>query len=140
MTVPMLVLIYISVYIGLVATTFYIISYNKDKVKKKQLFTDDELLSVTVVIPAFNEERSIGQTIESIAASDYPKGKLEIIVVDDGSKDKTLEIAKKYRSKIIKVYTKPNGGKGTALNYAIKKAKGEIILRWMRTHLLSHKV
>ena len=122
-----LTLIYISIYIGLIATTFYIISYNKDKKKKKPLFTNTELPKVTVIIPAFNEEESIGQTIESIIASDYPKGKLQIIVVNDGSKDKTLEIARKYESKILKVYTKTNGGKATALNLGIKKATGDII-------------
>ncbi len=123
-----LTLIYISIYIGLIATTFYILSYKRGKVKKKQLFTDDELPTVSVIIPAFNEEKSIAGTIESIRASDYPKGKLEIIIIDDGSKDKTLEIAKKYQSKIIKVYTRPNGGKGGALNYGIKYSNSEIIL------------
>ena len=120
-------LIYTSIYIGLVATTFYILGYSADKKKKKQLFTDDELPKVTVIIPAFNEEKSIARTIESIKASNYPKNKFEIIVVDDGSKDKTLEIAKKYKSKLVKVYTKKNGGKGTALNLAIEKCTGDII-------------
>ena len=77
-----LTLIYISIYIGLIATTFYILSYKRGKVKKKQLFTDDELPTVSVIIPAFNEEKSIAGTIESIRASDYPKGKLEIIIID----------------------------------------------------------
>ena len=122
-----LVLLYISVYLGLIATTFYALGYHSDKKKQKQLFTDDELPKTTIIIPAYNEEKSIGRTIESITASDYPKGKLEILVVDDGSKDKTLEIARTYQSNIVKIYTKPNGGKGTALNLAIKKAKGDII-------------
>ena len=120
-------LIYTSIYIGLVATTFYILGYSADKKKKKQLFTDDELPKVTVIIPAFNEEKSIARTIESITKSNYPKNKFEIIVIDDGSKDKTLEIAKKYKSKLVKVYTKKNGGKGTALNLAIEKCTGDII-------------
>ena len=120
-------LIYTSIYIGLVATTFYILGYSADKKKKKQLFTDDELPKVTVIIPAFNEEKSIARTIESITKSNYPKNKFEIIVIDDGSKDRTLEIAKKYKSKLVKVYTKKNGGKGTALNLAIKKCTGDII-------------
>jgi len=120
-------LIYASIYVGLIATTFYIIGYNQDKKRKKQLFTDDELPKVSIIIPAYNEERSIARTIESISASDYPKNKLEIIVVNDGSKDKTYEIAKKYKSKLVKVFTKKNGGKGTALNLALKKCTGEFI-------------
>lgn len=122
-----LVVLYISIYIGLIATTFYALGYHSDKKRKKLLFRDEELPKVTIIIPAYNEEKSIGKTIKSITASEYPTGKLEILVVDDGSKDRTLEIAKKYKSKIVKIYTKSNGGKGTALNYAIKKATGEII-------------
>jgi len=120
-------LIYASIYIGLIATTFYIIGYNQDKKKDKPLLSDNELPKVSIIIPAFNEEKSIGRTIESILASDYPKNKFEIVVVDDGSKDKTYEIAKKYKSKLVRVYTKKNGGKGTALNFALKKCTGEII-------------
>jgi len=122
-----IVFIYASIYIGLIATTFYIIGYNADKKKVKQLYSDDELPKVSIIIPAYNEEKSIARTIESISASDYPKNKLEIIVVDDGSKDGTLKIARKYKSKIVKVLTKKNGGKGTALNLALKKVKGDII-------------
>lgn len=121
------VLMYISIYIGLVATTFYAIGYRADKKRKKELYKDEELPSVSVIIPAYNEQKSIARTIESIMASDYPLEKFEVIVIDDGSKDNTYEIAKKYSSKIVKVYTKPNGGKGTALNFALKKCKGEII-------------
>lgn len=122
-----IIILYISAYIGLVATAFYILSYHSDKKRKIQLFTDEELPRVTIIIPAYNEEKSIGRTIKSIIASDYPEEKLEILVINDGSEDKTFEIAKKYKSKLVKVYTKLNGGKGTALNYAIRKAKGEII-------------
>ena len=123
-----LMVIYVSIYLGLVATTFYILSYHSDKKSKgKMLFKDNELPKVSVIIPAFNEEKSIGQTIESISKSNYPKRKLEIIVVDDGSNDRTLEIARKYKSKLVKVFSKENGGKGTALNLGISKCNGEII-------------
>jgi len=122
-----LILIYTSIYIGLIATTFYVIGYNQEKNKKKPLYSDEELPKVSIIIPAFNEEKSMARTIESITASDYPKDKFQIIVVDDGSKDKTLEIARRYKSKLVEVYTKENGGKGTALNFALRKCKGDII-------------
>ena len=121
------IIIYLSIYIGLVATTFYILSFLADKKKKKEFLSDDELPFVSVIIPAYNEEESIKKTIEVILKSDYPKKLFEIIVVDDGSKDKTLEIAKKYEGEKIRVFHKENGGKGSALNLGIKKAKGEII-------------
>jgi len=66
-------------------------------------------------------------TIESILQSEYPREKLEILIVDDGSKDSTLHIAEGYAGNLIKVFHKENGGKASALNYGISKAKGEIV-------------
>jgi len=80
---------------------------------------------ITVIIPAYNEEKVISKTIESVMEIDYPKK--EIIVVDDGSKDKTLQIANEYKRDNVKVLHKENGGKASALNYAIAFANGEII-------------
>ena len=124
------IIIYISIYIGLVATSFYILSYRDNIKKERKFFSEEELPKISVLIPAYNEEKSIAQTIESIYKSDYPKEKFEIIVIDDGSKDKTYSIAKKFESEKfpnIKVFHKENGGKGTALNFGISKASGEII-------------
>ncbi len=81
--------------------------------------------SVSILVPAYNEEKVIAQTIEALVNSDYPQK--EIIVVDDGSEDKTLEIAQRYKSE-IKVLHKENGGKASALNYGLVFAKGEIIV------------
>ena len=83
---------------------------------------------VTVVVPAFNEEKVIARTIESLLASDYPD--FEIIVVDDGSTDRTFEIATEMfagdpRLSIFKI---ENGGKAEALNFGWRKATGEIII------------
>ena len=121
-------IIYASIYIGLVATAFYILSFISDTKKEKKFFSDKELPFVSVIIPAFNEEKSIERTINSIKKSEYPEKKLEIIVVDDGSKDNTFKIAKKMESDIVKVFTKENGGKGSALNLGIKHSRGEIII------------
>ena len=53
------IVLYASIYIGLIATSFYILSFISDTKKKKEFYTDDELPSVTVIIPAFNEEKTI---------------------------------------------------------------------------------
>jgi cellulose synthase/poly-beta-1,6-N-acetylglucosamine synthase-like glycosyltransferase len=119
------IIIYISIYIGLVATTFYILSFIAGTKKEKFFFNEEELPFVSVIIPAYNEEKTIAKTIESILNSDYPK--FEVMVVDDGSKDETLKIAKTYENSQVKVLTKENGGKGTALNLGLKEVKGEII-------------
>jgi peptidoglycan-N-acetylglucosamine deacetylase len=75
------------------------------------------------LIPAYNEEKVIARTIKSVLHSTYPN--LRIIVVDDGSKDRTYEIACTEFAAEIKqgkllVLTKPNSGKAEALNYALR--------------------
>ncbi len=82
--------------------------------------------SVTVIVPAFNEEKVIARTLEALIEADYPNK--EIIVVDDGSTDRTLTIAMSYRDFGVKVFHKENGGKWSAINYGLRFAKGEIIV------------
>jgi peptidoglycan-N-acetylglucosamine deacetylase len=77
---------------------------------------------VAVFIPAFNEEKVIVRTIRSVLNSDYDN--LHVIVIDDGSSDRTFEVAREAYAKDIaagrvQVLTKPNGGKAAALNYAL---------------------
>ena len=123
--------IYTSIYIGLVATSFFVLSFFSNVKKSKRLYTDNELPTVSVLIPAYNEEESIAPTLDSILAVDYPKDKLEIIFIDDGSKDGTLKVAQRYIKKGVKVFHKENdpiGKKGSAMNFALKKAKGEIVV------------
>ena len=119
----LITVVYFSIYIGLIATTFYILSFIAEKKKKKLLYEDHELPKVTVIIPAYNEEKTISKTLNSILDSDYPD--FEVIFVDDGSMDKTLQVAKKFKK--VRIFHKENGGKGSALNLGISKARGEII-------------
>lgn len=88
---------------------------------------DDELPGVSIVVPAYNEEGNIGDTIESLLRLDYPKDRLEIIVVDDGSTDGTYAEAKRYEGPNVRVIRKENGGKSSALNRGIREAKYEIV-------------
>ncbi len=80
---------------------------------------------ISIIIPAYNEEKVVSHTIEALLETTYPKK--EIIFVDDGSSDKTLSIATRYSEK-IKVLHKDNGGKASALNYGLVYATGEIIV------------
>ncbi|MGL4758383.1 MAG: glycosyltransferase [Patescibacteria group bacterium] len=83
---------------------------------------------VSIVIPAYNEEKMICTTIDSILSSTYKN--LEVIIVDDGSKDSIFMKAKTtYASNPnVKVYTKTNGGKGNALNFGIVRSIGEFVI------------
>jgi len=80
---------------------------------------------ISILIPAYNEEKVIARTIESTLEIDYLKK--EIIVIDDGSTDNTFLIAKTFEKDGVKILHKENGGKATALNYAINFVKGEIV-------------
>lgn len=83
---------------------------------------------VSVIVPVYNMEQYLGETLDSVLASDYPS--FEVIVMDDGSKDASLLVAKEYARKDtrIKVYTQPNAGACAARNHAISLAEGELIL------------
>ncbi len=83
---------------------------------------------VSVLIAAYNEEKVINRTIESLLNNGYEN--MEIIVVDDGSKDQTLSVVQQQFSENVKVVilTQPNGGKSAALNNAIRHSKYEILV------------
>lgn len=84
--------------------------------------------TITVLVPAYNEEGYVGRTIASLLAASYPDGKKEIVVVDDGSTDGTADEARRYESDIVTVVSKENGGKYSALNYGLLFADGEVIV------------
>jgi cellulose synthase/poly-beta-1,6-N-acetylglucosamine synthase-like glycosyltransferase len=84
--------------------------------------------TVSLILPAYNEEKTIGKSIERGLCQRYT-GSLEIIVIDDGSTDKTYEIARKYADQYTNVKAiryEENRGKSHALNTGFAEAKGEI--------------
>jgi cellulose synthase/poly-beta-1,6-N-acetylglucosamine synthase-like glycosyltransferase/peptidoglycan/xylan/chitin deacetylase (PgdA/CDA1 family) len=96
---------------------------------RKNFATPDYQPRVAVLIPAYNEEKVIVRTIRSVLMSNYKN--IRIIVIDDGSKDKTFQIASETYAKEIAagrvtVLTKPNGGKADALNFALNQTDEEI--------------
>lgn len=82
---------------------------------------------VSILVPAYNEGKVIGKTIKSLLRSQYPD--FEIIVIDDGSTDETRKVALSFQSSgKVRVLTKENGGKASALNAGLAAALGEIIV------------
>jgi cellulose synthase/poly-beta-1,6-N-acetylglucosamine synthase-like glycosyltransferase len=87
--------------------------------------------AVAVLVPAYNEEKVIERTVRSVLASSYPK--LRVIIIDDGSRDRTLEIARtKFQLEIasgkVTVLTKPNAGKAEALNFGLQFVTEEFFI------------
>ena len=102
---------------------------NHKKIKREEKHEVKNFPTVTVAVPCWNEEKTLAGTLESLLSLDYPKEKLSIIIVDDGSKDKTLAIAEMYANnypEIIQAFTKQNGGKHTAVNLALEKSTSDL--------------
>lgn len=81
---------------------------------------------VTVLIDTFNHERFVERAITSAIEQDFPSSEVEILVVDDGSTDSTPEIVERFAPRITYL-RKENGGQASAFNFAIPRAKGEIV-------------
>lgn len=80
---------------------------------------------VSVIMPLYNAEKYVGEAIESVINQTYTNW--ELIVVNDGSTDNSLEVALKYQSESVKVFTQENKGASAARNYGLKEAKGDYI-------------
>ena len=113
-------------FISLYIQVFLIIALveHRDKLKKKpasQALTSAELPTVSVIVPCFNEEETVIGTIESLKQLNYPKEKLSIIAVDDGSTDDTWSYLLKYQND-PQGQTAParrTASKHSAVNYGI---------------------
>lgn len=126
------ILKYAPVFLGIYIQLFLLFTYlgwgtdNTDDAENN--YTDDQLPTIGVIIPCFNEEMSVLRTVDSLLAADYPHEKLQILVVNDGSTDKTWEMVQKYAGNPrVFLYSKQNGGKYTALNFGLEKTNAAIV-------------
>ncbi len=114
--------IYTLIILSLFIALFYLLTFIQTR---KQLYVEEKKRNknVTFLIPAYNVDKILGRVIKSIFSLDYPKNKIKIIIIDDGSTDNTLQVAKNLAKKYknIKVFHKKNEGKRKALNYGINK-------------------
>jgi len=81
---------------------------------------------VSVLIDTFNHERFIEEAVDSVLAQDFPSAEREILVVDDGSTDKTPELLRKFESQ-VRILRKANGGQASAFNSGISQCRGGIV-------------
>lgn len=122
--------IWIAYIISLYFSVFLLLVY----LDKKSLFAKEQSSTVplitpliSILVPAYNEEKTITKTLESIFNLDYPKEKLEVIIINDGSKDRTKEIVQKYikDKPSFKLFSHQNRGKAASLNRALAIVKGD---------------
>jgi len=125
------VIFYIFTFLAVYVEVFFLVTFleQKDRIVTR---LDDrperDYPSVTVVVPCWNEEKTVGGTVESLLALDYPKDKLHILLIDDGSTDNTWKVLEEYGKTLnIKIIHKDNGGKHTAMNLGIERTETEFI-------------
>lgn len=112
------------IFIGALAFAQWIRSRRRQRLHAGEAFAP----FVSVIVPAFNEEMVIEATVRSLLASDYQN--FEIIVVDDGSVDRTSEVVRENFADEprVRLFTEPNAGKANALNFGLRYATGEIVI------------
>ncbi|MEK7227398.1 MAG: glycosyltransferase [Patescibacteria group bacterium] len=129
------IILYCSLFISLFFEVFLLITYLE---VRSEIRRENEWLSrprpealnpaVTIVVPCFNEEKTVRATIESLLNLDYPKEKLSLVLVNDGSTDSTLEVLAQFKSNPqVKILDKTNGGKHTAVNLAIENVTSALV-------------
>ena len=113
-------MLYIFSFFGLFTAIFFFITF----FQQRRALSSPKLKKypkITVAVPVYNNEKYLSLTVESILSLDYPKKSLQIIIVDDGSTDKSGAIADSFKSKGIIVIHQKNKGKANALNAALNR-------------------
>lgn len=123
------VIFYLFSFIAVYVQVFFLVTFIE---KRKKIVKHPEYLelnyypTVTIAVPVYNEESTIIKTIQSLLSLNYPKNKLKIYIVDDGSKDDTWSVIQEFKDNTnITLLKKVNGGKHTAVNLALEKTDTE---------------
>jgi poly-beta-1,6-N-acetyl-D-glucosamine synthase len=110
-------------YFGYAVLLWICVSLRKQSIQKAD-YTPD----VSIIIAARNEEANLPSKMENLRMLDYPKEQLEIVVTSDGSTDRTAEILLAQPPPVVPILLEESGGKARALNSAVDRAKGEILV------------
>ena len=123
------VIFYVFAFISVYVQIFFLVTFFDKRRHIKWSPNNIELSlypTITIAVPVYNEESTIVKTVESLLSLDYPKDKLKIFIVDDGSKDNTWNVIQEFKDNPnIVLLQKENGGKHTAINLALEKSDSE---------------
>lgn len=127
---PTLIL-YVLVFLAMYVQVFFLVTLfeNRKKIIIRAGETKlDFYPAVTIIVPGFNEEKTIYKTIRSILNLNYPKDKLKLFLIDDGSTDGTWNVMSRFaKFPNVKVFRKENGGKYTALNLGLENTETDFV-------------
>lgn len=130
MAEPFIFVVYVLLFISLFFEVFALLTFFEVEgaPMRKKRRDPRHWPSVTIIVPCYNEEKTLARTLDSLLALDYPKSKLSLLVVNDGSTDNTALVMARYaKEPRITLHHKENGGKWTALNYGIEHSVSELI-------------
>lgn len=118
--IPLLVLVLVR--------TFFVVALVRRHVRlsARRIEGEPHLPPVSVLVPAYNEEVGIEQAVRSLVASDYPE--LEVLVIDDGSTDRTAEIVEGLDLPGVRLVRQTNGGKAAALRNGTRQARHDVLV------------
>jgi cellulose synthase/poly-beta-1,6-N-acetylglucosamine synthase-like glycosyltransferase len=125
------IIFYVLTFLAVYVQVFFLVTFLENR--KKIITRNGEIKlnsypPVTIIVPCWNEEKTVEKTVLSLINLNYPKEKLHIFLIDDGSTDNTYaELLKFEKYPNIKVFTKENGGKHTALNLGLDKLETPFI-------------
>jgi len=123
------VIFYILIFLSVYVQVFFFVTFLENR--KKIVIRNGKIKlakypAVTIVVSCWNEEKTVYKTVRSLLNLNYPKNKLKIFLIDDGSTDNTWNILRKFEKyPNIKVFHKENGGKYTALNLGLENMKSD---------------
>lgn len=122
---------YVFTFLATYVEVFFLVTFleNRKKIirrREKTILSDYP--AVTVMVPCWNEEKTVAKTVNSLLKLHYPAGKLRIILIDDGSTDRTWEEISKFAGHPnIRTFHKENGGKHSALNLALSYVETDFL-------------
>lgn len=128
LSLPVYILLFLTMYFEVFVLLTYFEEKERFEMPKLKPRLPGKYPSVTIIVPAWNEGETILGTVNSLLDLSYPKDRLSVFIVDDGSTDNTLEVARRFEGHPqVRVFSKSNGGKYTALNLGIEHATTDLI-------------
>lgn len=123
------IIAHVFLFVSLYFEIFLLVTFLEKRRELKESSGEPSYLpTATIVVPCWNEGKTLVKTVESLLGLDYPKEKLSILIVDDGSTDNTWEVMQQFKNTPnVRLIQKENGGKFTALNLGIAESHSEII-------------
>lgn len=122
---------YILTFLAVYVQVFFLVTFfeNRKKIVSRTEKTKlDVYPGVTIIVPCWNEEKTIFATMQSLLDLNYPKEKLHLLLIDDGSTDNTWEVISKFSSyQNVQIFRKENGGKYSAMNLGLENTKTEYV-------------